>query len=113
MPFRLGVFQVKSAAQSIESIVVGLFELDQRSGKLSGSLLDQLLQLPDAAVFFIFYRSSIHTRFPANVASCLEAAVRWKGLKLAYLMVHWQMQLWHGLPRLNCLITSYPVIRLP
>ncbi len=42
-------------------------------GKLSGSLLDQLLQLPDAAVFFIFRRSSMHTRSPAHGASCLQA----------------------------------------
>jgi hypothetical protein len=34
-----------------------LSELFECSGKLSGSLLDQLLQLPDAAVFFIFHSS--------------------------------------------------------
>jgi hypothetical protein len=73
MAFGLCVLQVERAAQSFQGIVLRLFEPVQRFGKLVGSLLNQLLQLPDAAVFFIFRRSSIHTRFPAHGASCLEA----------------------------------------
>jgi len=57
MSLGLGALQVQRGAQSFHGTVIRLFELFERSGKLSGSLLDQLLQLPDAAVFFIFHGS--------------------------------------------------------
>ncbi len=43
--FGFGVFQVESAAQGFESVVVGLFELSERTGEFRGALLDLVLEL--------------------------------------------------------------------
>ncbi len=70
MSLCFSVLQVQRASKGLERVVVGLLEFNMLRGELRGALLDQLLQLPDAAVFFIFRRNSIHTWFPTHVGIC-------------------------------------------
>jgi hypothetical protein len=65
--------QLNRGAQGLQGIVIRFFELFPRSEKLSGSFLDQLLQFPDAAVFFHFPPEFDSSRLSAHVGSCSDA----------------------------------------